>query len=55
MKYRVCITETLEKIVEVDSESEDEAVRKVHESYANCDIILDAGDFMDVEFSIMEE
>ena len=32
MKYRVCITETLEEVVEVDAESSDEAVRKVHES-----------------------
>lgn len=55
MKYRVCITETLEEVVEVDAESSDEAVRKVHESYSNCDIILDANNFVDVEFSILPE
>ena len=44
-RYYVSVTETLNKVVSVDAESEKEAVQKVHDSYDNCDIVLDSDNF----------
>lgn len=44
-KYYVSVTETLNKVVSVDAESEIEALQKVHDAYDNSDIILDNDDF----------
>ena len=44
-KYYVSVTETLNKVVSVDAESENEAVQKVQDAYNNSDIILDNDDF----------
>jgi len=54
-KYKVEIEETLNRIVEVDAENEDEAYMKVKEMYKNCEIVLMAEDFLDVEFSVLKE
>ena len=53
--YKVEIEETLNRIVEVDAENEDEAYMKVKEMYKNCEIVLMAEDFLDVEFSVLKE
>ena len=45
MKYYVSVTETLNKVVSVDAESENEAVQKVYDAYNNRGIILDAENF----------
>lgn len=45
-RYYVSVTETLNKIVSVDAESENEAVQKVQNAYDNCDIILDSDNFV---------
>ena len=55
MKIRVEITEVLQKTVEVEAESKSEAINKVKEQYYNDEIELDASDFIDTEFEIMEE
>ena len=44
-RYYVSVTETLNKIVSVDAESEEEAVKKTQNAYDNCDIVLDADNF----------
>lgn len=44
-RYYVSVTETLNKIVSVDAESEEEAVKKTQNAYDNCDIILDSDNF----------
>lgn len=44
-RYYVSVTETLNKVVSVDAESEDEAVQKVQDAYNNSDIVLDADNF----------
>lgn len=49
-KYRIEVEETLERVVEVEANSVDEAIDKVHEMYKNEEIVLDENDFMDVEF-----
>lgn len=45
-RYYVSVTETLNKIVSVDAESEEEAVEKTQNAYDNCDIILDSDNFV---------
>ena len=44
-RYYVSVTETLNKVVIVDAESEKEAVQKVQDAYDGCDIILDSENF----------
>lgn len=44
-RYYVSVTETLNKVVSVDAESENEAVQKVYDAYNNSGIILDAENF----------
>ena len=44
-RYYVSVTETLNKVVSVDAESENEAVQKVQDAYNNSDIVLDYGNF----------
>ena len=41
MKYYVSVTETLNKVVSVDAESENEAVQKVQDAFNKSEIILD--------------
>lgn len=50
MKFIATITETLEKRVPIEAENEQEAHRKIHEMYKNCEIILDAGDYVGTNF-----
>ena len=44
-RYYVSVTETLNKVVSVDAESEKEAVQKVQDAYNNSEIILDSDNF----------
>ena len=44
-RYYVSVTETLNKVVSVDAESEKEAKQKVQDAYDGCDIILDSENF----------
>ena len=44
-RYYVSVTETLNKVVSVDAESEKEAVQKVQDAYDGCYIILDSENF----------
>ena len=52
MKYRVEVTEILSRTIEMEAESEDAAVKKVRQMYRNCDIILDASDYVETEISV---
>ena len=44
-RYYISVTETLNKVVSVDADSEKEAVQKVQDAYDGCDIILDSENF----------
>lgn len=44
-RYYVSVTETLNKVVSVDADSEKEAVQKVQDAYEGCDIVLDSENF----------
>lgn len=49
-KYKIEITETLQKLAEIEADSEKEAEQKVRELYKNEEIVLDYNDFKDVNF-----
>jgi len=53
-KYTIEITETLTCIVSIEAETEYEAERIVREKYKNCEIVLDADDFVGYETHIFE-
>ncbi len=55
MKYKVEITEWLQKVVEVEASDKNEACRKVSEMYRNSEIVLNDEDFLDKEITLFEE
>ena len=55
MKYYVSVTETLNKVVSVDAESEVDAEEQVREAYYKCDIVLDEDNFAGVEFEAEDD
>lgn len=48
--YYISVTETLNKIVEVHAENEQEALQKAENSYYNDEFELDYNDRVDIEF-----
>ena len=54
-KFKVEITETLQRIVEVEAETLSEAFGSVEDMWKGNEIILTADDFTNVEFSEYEE
>lgn len=50
--YKVEVTETLQRIVEVKANSKEDAIEKVIEMYGNEEIVLDWQDFVGNEFEI---
>ena len=54
-KITVCITETLERLIEVDiDEMDGDAVEPIRRQYLDEEIILDADDLVHTEFEIMK-
>ena len=51
-KYRVDITEVLRRTIEMEAESKEDAIEMVRRMYRNCDIILDASDYIETEISV---
>ena len=51
-KYRIEVTEVLSRIVEIEAENEDDAVEMVRQMYRNCDLVLDASDYIETEISV---
>lgn len=54
MRYKIKVQETLERIVEVEASSIDEARGKVEEMYNNEEIVLDYSDFVGMEMFDMK-
>lgn len=52
MKYYITVIETLKKRVEVEADTEEDALARVEEEYNKCNIILDENDFTDVKFKV---
>ena len=57
MTFKVQITETLEKTVEIEANSEYEAILKAHTNYnaAKGGYVLDAENFTNVDFKVVKE
>jgi hypothetical protein len=53
--YEVTIIETLERRVDVEAQSGDEAVDKAQEMYRAEEIVLDADDYTDTEISLSDD
>ena len=53
-KFRVTVTETLKRFVEVEAENEDEAAEKVDFMYDNEDIVLTADDYYSTNITVDE-
>ena len=53
--YKVLITETLQKTVVVEAQTEQEAHRRVSDAWKNAEYILDADSFQGVEFHVTGE
>ena len=54
-EYSVEVVETLIRIVTVEATSEEEAIEKIMYDYNNAELVLDADDFFDVEFEIVNK
>ncbi len=55
-KFKVQVTETLQKIVEVNAKDKNEAIDKVERMYWHEEIVLTADDLVpDAEFEIVED
>lgn len=53
--FIVEITETLQKLVKVRAQDENEAIKKVKNAYRDEKIILDSSDYMDTNFDLFED
>jgi len=51
-KYRIEVTEVLSRIVETDADNEEDAVEMVRQMYRNCEVVLDASDYVKTEISV---
>lgn len=51
-KYRIEITETLSRTIEMEADNEEAAVKIVRQMYSNSEIILDVSDYIETEISV---
>ena len=55
MRYKVQITETMQRIIEIEATDLHEAIRIIKKKYQKEEIILNEKDFIDVEFNVVNE
>lgn len=55
MNYKIEIKETLSRIIDIEADNEEGAIRKVEEQYKNQKIILDSSDYIDTKINIYKE
>lgn len=53
--YKIEITETLKRVIEVEADSIESAVEKVQQQYDNEEIVLDSDDFNGMEITLSED
>ena len=53
--YKIEITETLQRQIEVEESSKEEALKKIKEQYQNQEIVLNENDYVDTEYSYIEK
>ena len=52
---KVCITETLQRVVEVEATTMEEAIEKAKQAYRDEEIVLDYNDFIKNNFEVVED
>lgn len=55
MNYKIEIKETLSRIINIEADNEEGAIRKVRDQYKNQKIVLDDSDYIDTEINFYEE
>ena len=55
MEYKVELTETLQRIIYVEADLEDNALVQVMQMYRDGEIILLSADFIDFELELLED
>ena len=50
-KYQVLFKETLERVIEINANNKEEALKIAEEMYKNCEVVLDYTDFSGYEIS----
>lgn len=53
-KVKVCITETLQRVIEIDIDKIEDTIEYVRQQYFREEIILDSSDLVDTEFEMYE-
>lgn len=51
-KYKIKVTERLERVIDIDNESYKNSIIDVEEKYNNQDVVLDASDYISTEFEL---
>lgn len=54
MKYKFCITETLQRVVEIEAENECKAPNVIDKQYKEGQVILDAEDYKITQIELMK-
>lgn len=54
MKFKIEITETLQRTIEVEASSQEQALKHIREQYASGEIVLDSNDYVDTRFDPLE-
>lgn len=54
-KFHIEIVETCSRIVEIEAESDEDALIAVKRKYRDGEIILDSNDYLDTDFKICPE
>ncbi len=54
-KYCIEVTEVLSRAVEIVAKDENEAIKNAKAMYHDCDIVLDASDYVFTEFSVKDD
>jgi len=49
------VTEVLSRIVEINAESAESALSKAKKMYQQCDVVLDASDYVFTDFSVKDD
>ncbi|MBI9015903.1 MAG: DpnD/PcfM family protein [Phycisphaerae bacterium] len=53
-KYRIEITETLQRVIEIEAGNPDDAIGQSRDKYHNQEIVLDYVDYCDTEFAVVK-
>ena len=54
-KYSIEVTEVLTRKVEIVAKDEEDAIMAIKAMYQNCEIMLDASDYVLTEFSVKDD